>query len=352
MTEYAKYQIPASKIASLCGQFGPYVQFDAICDVIRRSEYKHLLLPDRNPYVQTFKESSCYDAQQVYLTKSCIRPSWEILKTEAQSCSTQQHIQGVMLRCMRLLFHNTFMETYLADQSNIYPLLWPLVIGVVEHPGPETLESLRHEVLSVPAALVLLQTLESAVQLFSYVKRLARISYGTLGERAYVRQFNEHADTSRQIHGAQRNLCKISDTSPPWGLYGRIDGQIGNTMVEIKHRTERLGDIPVYDIIQVHAYMYMSNANHMKLIECVRSNDGLVSTDTMIFFHTVFWDAIMHKLTGIITFIDSLISSDIAWDSFVRCNPTYRHDILLKYIGKPINALSSTALAEMTRTLC
>ena len=76
-------------------------------------------------------------------------------------------------------------------------------------------------------------------------------------------------------------------------LVGRLDGSINKNPVELKERRSRLfGSIPVYEKVQLHAYMFLSETTKSTLVE---SYDGTSQTHNCE-FDQVFWEEVMGKL--------------------------------------------------------
>ena len=88
-------------------------------------------------------------------------------------------------------------------------------------------------------------------------------------------------------------------------------------LVEIKHRTGKgLTQIPNYELFQVHAYMYLFEKRHMKLVQCIRREHETVSDTTIIFFNDDFWLQILQMVTNIFDFIEQMSSCKIAQECF------------------------------------
>ena len=322
-TEYARFQVSASAIASLLGQFGYIAQFKAICDIIGKSERKELL------NLNQFK--SIYAAQREYLSKCNILKTWETMKIGATKCTLQDHIKQLAQESIVVLFSNE----YIVKEIHNYGLFKNCLINpIICEADQNTLIKLQS--YKRPEWALLLQHFEIALSLYRSIMKIGRTSYGKTGESIYINQFNRHcAVLSKQIHSCHAPAYRpTSDCRFSWGINGRIDGMIGDTIIEIKHRTDKFNEVPVHDLIQIHAYMYMLNKPNADLIECIRTaSDGLITNITNIPFNQSFWTNIMHKLSQVLDFIDNLVEKDITWDSFCQCSDTVRAALLEKYIG-------------------
>ena len=210
-----------------------------------------------------------------FLTDHGLTAHWAKLQNDAHRCDTQEHISHL---------------TDLATQT---------LLSCVGAPPNTDLDS---DKLDDP---LLIKCRELRNSLASRAQR----AYGKNNERRFVTNFNKCAGV------------------------GKVDGFMGTELIEIKHRRHLLFDeLPPYELMQVHAYMFAAGKLSCKVIQCVRRQD-LEATDVIeVRFNEAFWGGIMQKLHRVINFAEQLTASALAWDAFKSCGMDHKERIMNSHI--------------------
>lgn len=122
-----------------------------------------------------------------------------------------------------------------------------------------------------------------------------------------------------------------------WGIGGRIDGKIGETIVEVKNRKYKLFEKPpIYEMIQIECYMRLLNSNNAKLIQHLWKKDGDLEEDIILLKRNdTLWEDILQKMrTTSILFTNFLADSD--WQKkFLECtSDSQRQHIIYSFSSK------------------
>lgn len=98
-------------------------------------------------------------------------------------------------------------------------------------------------------------------------------------------------------------------------LGGRVDGITDDgELVEVKNRQRRIfSSVPIYEKVQVHAYMYLTDIKECKLVQSFKGSDVI----TKITFDDQFWNDVRNRLTIFATRMDHLCQDEKAQDSLL-----------------------------------
>jgi hypothetical protein len=277
MCEYVKYKLKPSELAELLGEWGPRRQFEAIANLI--------------------KEPIFYEANThaKFLADHGLTAHWAKLQNDASLCDTQDHI------------------AHLSDMAT--QALAAAVPGLkFEQEGSmfqSTCVSLRKSLVS-----------------------RAQRAYGRNNERRFVSNFNSCAEPAKQIHSQQQEVFQyLSDDRKTCAIVGKIDGFMGSELIEIKHRTDLLRhELPVHELMQVHAYMFATGKQSCTVIQCVRRLE-MEATDMMhVRFDAQFWSVLLQRIQRVVGFADQLSASPLTWDSFKSCSLEEKTRLMDTYI--------------------
>ena len=291
MTEFTKYKIAASSIATLLGAWGPARQYYEICNVVRKSPNKLMALKAGTKELESHNQ---------FLQKCEIVEDWERLKSLALNARAQEHIQEIETRAENLLIGSPFVSG-----NGVTALDKDLNNPIVSHCN----------------------------ELKSLITGCATRAYGTNSENEFIPEFNALLPPELQIHSTQLAIFKqcADNGEVPWAITGRIDGFQNGSIVEIKHRKSKLlAPIPDYELMQLHAYMFATDVHRSTLIQCARKLDRSFNIIETIHFIPEFWDRTFQSLRRLIIFIEKLVASDVAWQSFAAC--TDKQAILASHI--------------------
>jgi hypothetical protein len=275
MCEYVKYKLKPSELAELLGEWGSRRQFEAIANLI--------------------KEPVAYEANThaKFLADHSLTAHWAKLQNDANLCDTQDHIAHL---------HDVATQTLTAasSASNLEPVLFQ-----------DTCRSLCKSLVS-----------------------RAQRAYGRNNERRFVSNFNSCAEPAKQIHSQQQDVFQyLSDDRKTCAIVGKIDGFMGSDLIEIKHRTDLLRhELPVHELMQVHAYMFATGKQSCTVIQCVRRLE-MEATDMMhVRFDPQFWSSLLQRIQRVVGFADQLSASPLTWDSFKSCSLEEKTRLMDTYI--------------------
>ncbi len=151
-------------------------------------------------------------------------------------------------------------------------------------------------------------TLAAEIQSFVYTER------GKNAEEASL----DHVETQMKQKIRQRNL-KYYKKYIPYDvgdrcllLGGRVDGITEDgQLVEMKNRQRRLfPTVPVYETIQVHAYMYLTDIKECRLIQTYKD----ANATTLVEFDEQFWADIVRRLLVLGKRMDELEADPLQQD--------------------------------------
>lgn len=99
-------------------------------------------------------------------------------------------------------------------------------------------------------------------------------------------------------------------------LGGRIDGITEEgTLVEMKNRQNRIfKDIPMYEKVQVHAYMFLTGIQECKLVQCYNDEDST----SVITFDKDFWEYVLNRLRIFAQCLDKTIHDENKQESLLK----------------------------------
>lgn len=334
----------ASEIGTVLGCFSRHRQFSAILSMWKKSGLSLSSHPNRDGI-------KFYQEKKELLGLLGIKDQWDFLHQQSLKVYTQDHIDATLLSGWNYLFNNDFINNKLkvstayinspqvtvspATRKNIIDTLLVCTRDMDHHCNSiSELEDFMHtfDLFGLKAFVEILKACRSQ---FQSLRSVANCSYGKNAERLYVGEFNKHTETG--MHQPSVTSSKVASiptkSQQNWFIEGRIDGtQSNNIMVEIKHRTGKiLNVIPVHELIQVHAYMYIFGKTHIKLIQCVRTTTGTFSDTTILFFNKDFWAKIMACIAAVWDFIEELSTSFIAQECFFLLDSDQRTELMEKF---------------------
>ena len=328
MTE-ARLKISASELGSVLGCFSRGRQYSSVVTLWKKSglPQSHQSQTDGWRFYQT---------KQDFLRQSGAADAWAIMCQEAPRACTQEHIETLLEAGFILLFASEFvlrrqkqaLEYIGGCQVSITPEIRKTVCTLIlmttaafakqEEAVPELTEF--SDSCELIGLLPFLKVLKSGRQTFLGLRTLAHCGYGRNAEKMYVKQYNAHmeAPISQPTQTYSKDASIKTKTGFSWRVDGRLDGRLDNgQLIEIKHRTGKgFKQIPLYELMQLHAYMYIFEKKSMKIIQCVRRNTEMVSDTTVIFFNAAFWEDICKRIANVFDFIEELSRSQAGQECF------------------------------------
>jgi len=333
--EFCHFKIPVSSVSRLLGLFGAEAQLHELFSLVRKSPHRTL--------VSSIPGNARYAKEQEYLHKSGTAEAWTAVKQSAESCIVVEQLDFVNELAKKTLLDTHYFKSFVAHiKSRLDVAFFGKEVAPLINRVAAGDEAALHELRKVKTTHhldslnPLLETSDVIFSLLAFAARIARTRYGTVGEEMYITAFNAVMQPKGQVLSRQKPVFAVCGVTPQsgynWCLHGFIDGMVGNRLFEIKHRIKGLvADVPLYDLIQIHAYMFLTRSAQTKLVQCVRSNNSVVTDTHIVFFHQMFWDDIMMRLGRTLNFIEQLVASKLAWDCFVQCSDKSR--IIEQYVG-------------------
>ncbi len=160
--------------------------------------------------------------------------------------------------------------------------------------GIQQLPNVKEEVKSH-----LIQTVKSEIQK-DYGSRLESKAIEDYEAKEKVKVY----DSNLKFHKIP--IGKVNDTEVWVG--GRIDGKVGERVVEVKNRMKRfMNPLPKYDVAQLQTYLHILDSPEGELVEHLRKKEGVAAEthSTIIKRDDIMWEN--EILPNLISFANSLI---------------------------------------------
>ncbi len=107
-----------------------------------------------------------------------------------------------------------------------------------------------------------------------------------------------------------------------WGIGGRVDGKIGDTVIEVKNRRYKLFETPpIYETIQIECYMRLLGSDNAKLIQHIWKKGGSEVDEDIIVLkkNDQIWDEILKKTRDTAILFTKFLE-DVNWQKeFLQC---------------------------------
>ena len=334
------YSIPASSLGAALGLQGVNRQHRAVVDVLRRSEFKHLVT-DRasNPTGGEFRKTECFRRQRRLLLEMGVEKIWEDeVMTAARACRDLSGVRALEARVTALLFGSSLVERLRREhvQSDLMPAkvrraLEHLISdrGTAELLESHTMQTVRKRRLLGP----LLEVLRTAHGLRSFAVSTARRSYGSHAEGVYIERYNAYA-AGPPIESRGESFSVRIGKGGQLRVVGRLDGVSDREVVEVKFRCHWPGSkpLPPADLVQVHLYMRMTGAAAAVIHECIGDGQFTHSRAVRVPFCEDLWAAVEASADSFCGFLDSLRDSPLAAQCYFRLPEGARAEILRRHI--------------------
>ena len=344
--DYTDFGISASDIGTLLGCFGSIRQFQVLCKIWSKSTFKETCFITQNT-------AESWERETIHLHKLGIDEIWRETLVNIPFCTTQDDVQQLKETAFKLLFHNTYISTMIKQtkvclQQNSLSSGIDETINTIEQVVScsdtyfdklqELHEKRKHYGFDCLHAL--LGLLDQSAKMCYGVTTRSQRAYGTNGERKFIEAFNKVHRTpiTRVPHLHTKTMTEHEvGNGQTWCIKGRIDGMHGDNLVEIKHRrASPMERVPVYELIQLHAYMFLFNKPTATVIQCVRTTELMYSESITIFFCLDFWAMVTDRIKTCLEFILTLDQHSLSRDALFGLSDTNRSDLLLKYLGVPV----------------
>jgi len=319
--------ISASEIGAVLGCFTRRCQYAAIVKLWKKTKLGITHQP--NEFLQFYQNRQ-------YLLKSLnVENAWNAIYSKLSIVTTQEQIESVLQRGLQCLLNNEVMREHIRNamsyvnsslmkQDHLKQYITDLLTNHIKHNQHffETISDLDDNATSYNlwGLRPVIDVFKACSELLKSLTSATNCAYGRNGEQLYVSAYNESMDAAMvQPRDTQRRKSPHSThDGRDWHIDGRVDGYHPNKqLVEIKHRVGvGFHRIPVYELIQIHAYMFILDRSHIKLIQCIRRAAGTVEDTTIVFYNDDFWQTIMRKITVVFNFIETLSSQPVGQDCF------------------------------------
>ena len=113
-------------------------------------------------------------------------------------------------------------------------------------------------------------------------------------ESVAINVYEEHNKVAvNQMQTGYKSDTIITDLGHKYIIYGRTDGLDDDAIIETKNRKNRFLGVPLYERVQIHAYMYITRKRKGKLLE----NFNGTQKEHIVVFDPDFWEEVMQKLS-------------------------------------------------------
>lgn len=332
--EYTDFRVSSSGIAALLGSFGGNSRFHTLCKIWDKSTFKDTYREYKSD------EWISWDADMQHLRLLGIKDKWKLLGDAASRTASQSEIQNLHDAAYSILFHNP--HVLQMAENAIGALNSPGVVAVIRRvfAGPREhyaavleLRQKRSE-LGLDHIAPLLNLLDHSAKLcFSMTSRGTR-AYGVQGESKFIKAHNSAYRVP--IEPVDRLYSKTVGNigGATWCVDGRIDGLKNNTIIEIKHRREELLEqVPAYELVQLHAYMFLLDQQQAIWYQCINNKDLQLTEQRVVKFSDVFWQSVIESVTKSLQFIHYLHREPIARRTFFLLSTEAREQVMSEFMG-------------------
>lgn len=297
-------KISASQLAVLLGHFGPRQQYSKLVSLI--------------PELKT--ESSCTPPPN-FIIEANLQSEWEDLILRADMCCYQEELCELLNEAFQTLFWGPYICARI-DAADPEPRIASTLRNVDAY-----LQHFDELMNTLSPESILYANLQAAHQCFRRLKGRASKTYGIRGEAALHTIYNKVHETS--IIKTNKLLSK---TWGPYTLSGIIDGTVDGIVLEIKHRTKLIySTIPVYERLQLHAYMYLTDTKSCRLLQCVREHQTYYVEVQTIHFDTELWNTVEQSLSRIYELIKQLQGNPFGRECFQALDLDKKLTLIKKY---------------------
>jgi hypothetical protein len=361
--DYTDFRVSASALASILGVFGGNSRFNTLCKVWDKSTFK--------PTYKLFQKKLSYDwdAETNHLELLGIQNSWRKLTRHVHLSSTQDDLECVNLSSYQLTFQNAFVMNEakrvksalrangLIDAGVVLELC-NLIDSITSDHGNYysvllILREKRHKLL-LDGFGVFVELLNMSAKICYGIQQRASRAYGIQGEAKFIETYNNVRDMG-QINKISKMYSKtvteaMVNEKTTWCIDGRIDGLKSDNIIEIKHRRGKMFDrIPLYELIQIHAYMFLLNKNDATLIQCIQLERLVYSEQKQIYFNAQFWNMVIQKVRVSLEFILALHEQPLSRHAFFLLSNEARDQVMNDHMGN-MQELTTEEYIKLIRT--
>jgi hypothetical protein len=332
--EYTDFRVSSSGIGSLLGAFGGNSRFHTLCKIWDKSTFKDTYREYKSD------EWTNWDADMQHIRSLGIAHNWKELNDFASVCASQSHIQVAHDTAYDILFKNQYVMQL--REKTIAVLHSPGVVAAIRRvfSGPREHYAAVQELRQKRAELGLdhiapfIKLLEQSSKLCASMTSRATRAYGVQGESTFIKAHNSAYRVPIEPVDRLYSKTMANIGGATWCVDGRIDGLKNNTIIEIKHRRDDLMEqIPIYELIQLHAYMFLLDRKQAIWYQCVSNCNLPIAEQRTVEFSASFWQSVTEEVTKCLQFICYLHRESIARRAFFLLSAEARDQVMSEFMG-------------------
>ncbi len=331
--EYTDFRVSASCIAALLGAFGGHSRFQTLCSLWEKSTFKETY----NEFKRDGQQYWESDRQHIRLLG--VSDQWKQLGDYASMATVKSDIQFVHDTAYRTLFQSQYLLKK-AEQA-IAVLNSPGVVAIIQRifSGPQDyyaalkdLQCKRSE-LGLDQIQQFIELVEHSSKLCYGITSRCTRAYGVHGESQFIEKHN--SEYAIPIQRDDRLHSKTIEKGVfSWCIDGRIDGLKNNTIVEIKHRrAELFEEVPIYELVQLHAYMFLLEKQQAIWFQCSQATGWHMSEKRVVQYCPIFWQLILDHIRLSLQFIYHLHADPISRRAFFLLTDDARDKLMGTFMG-------------------
>lgn len=305
------YVINASSIGNLLGIFGPSSQYKAFLSVWSKNKSKY-------PGFLNSNSLNGWLHRQDFLVRNRLAKTFENFENHAQSCEYTETVAETCAGIYKMIFNPDNFESALAStrltEEQKKKLLTLLCDNNLD------MENINLETVDLfPSPLY--EELDLARQLFAHFRTKINMTYGKIGEKKYIELYNMRGQDDIVFQQQNGEIAKKTPSGVVYRITGNIDGKYPDgTILEIKHRQKQIfRRLPVYELIQLHAYMCMHEKTCIEIVQCLSSRElGYWTEKTVVHFDGQFWNTVTSELDRVIMFMEQFADNPMALELFSK----------------------------------
>lgn len=173
-------------------------------------------------------------------------------------------------------------------------------------------------------------------ELLKHIQSKLSQSYGNQREPQSIKNLARVKNNNDKFYCSVMGEFKL-----PWGevhkysVGGRIDGLLDNRLIEVKNRKTRfLVPLPVYDLVQVHCYMYLLKKSECDFVENL--GDGQ-EKKTLVLFDEVLWQEVKTELKRFTVIFATLLFKQTWQDRLLQCSTAEQQQAVYFYFSSKIH---------------
>lgn len=179
------------------------------------------------------------------------------------------------------------------------------------------IQQVEAKTLNVDEVLKKIQNISHNPGVVQYLKQYIKTEIGSRREEAMLQIDESITHNNDQFY--YKFLFEMNDLKV--GVGGKIDGLKNGRLIEIKNRKSRfMQPLPLYDIIQLHIYMYLLDLKEGDLVEQVILKTKTKQQTTTVHWDQVLWDQLQEKIKLFVKKFQIFLNTPDLQASYLACN--------------------------------